>query len=379
MGRYPISPAPAHRNSKPASYRQPPTWKRLTRLRTLMDEKRVRAILISSLPNVQYLTGFSGSAGALLVTASSSTFFTDTRYEIQAHEEVTGSRVEIVKGDGLTAAARRSGPNRPGRVGFEAGTVSFQAHKRLCELALRSKLVPTMGLVEGLRVEKDEGEIALIRKAVELGSRALEETLPLLRPGMTELEVAAEIEYRMRRYGGERPAFETIVATGPRAALPHARATSRRLRPKEFILMDLGVILSGYAGDMTRTVFLGKAPVKAARIYRAVKEAVEEAEQEVAAGKTCQAVDAASRRVLRRYGYERYFTHGLGHGLGREVHELPRIARGQATPLPEGATITIEPGVYLEGYGGVRIEDVVVVRKGGAELLTPTSKELMEL
>jgi len=189
----------------------------------------------------------------------------------------------------------------------------------------------------------------------------------------------ALIEYRMRRYGGERPSFETIVATGPRAALPHARATSRRLRPKEFILMDLGVILSGYASDMTRTVFLGKAPAKAARVYRAVKEAVEEAEQQVASGRTAGSVDQAARRVLRRYGYERYFTHSLGHGLGREVHELPRVGRGQATPLPEGATITIEPGVYLEGYGGVRIEDVVVVRKGGAELLTPTSKELMEL
>jgi Xaa-Pro aminopeptidase len=143
--------------------------------------------------------------------------------------------------------------------------------------------------------------------------------------------------------------------------------------------LDLGVILSGYASDMTRTVFLGKAPAKAARIYRAVREAVEEAEEHVAAGRTAESVDGVARRVLRRYGYERYFTHGLGHGLGMEVHELPRIGRGQKTPLPEAATITIEPGVYLEGYGGVRIEDVVVVRKNGAEVLTPTSKELMEL
>jgi Xaa-Pro aminopeptidase len=240
-------------------------------------------------------------------------------------------------------------------------------------------LVPTRGVVEELRVEKDAGEIELIRKAVELGSRALEETLPLLRTGMTELEVAAEIEYRMRRYGGERPSFETIVATGPRAALPHARAGTRRIRPKEFILLDLGVILNGYASDMTRTVFLGKAPPKAARMYRAVLEAVLEAEQAVAAGRPCGAVDKAARRVLRRYGYERYFTHSTGHGLGREVHEPPRIGRGQTTPLPEGAAITVEPGVYLEGYGGVRIEDVVIVRKGSGEVLTPTSKELMEL
>ncbi|MBI3934925.1 MAG: aminopeptidase P family protein [Acidobacteria bacterium] len=344
-----------------------------------MEETKTGSLLISSLPNVQYLTGFSGSAGALLVTRSSSLFFTDTRYDIQAREEVRGSHVEIVKGDSLTAAAKRAGRGRPSRVGFEAGTVCFQDHKRLRELAPRTKWVPTMGQVEALRVEKDPGEIQLIRKAVELGSRAFEETLALLRPGMTEIEIAAEIEYRMRRYGGERPSFETIVASGPRTALPHARASHRRIRPKEFILMDLGVILCGYASDMTRTVFLGKAPAKAARMYRAVLEAVEAAEQTVAAGRPSEAVDEAARKVLRRYGYERYFTHSLGHGLGREVHELPRIGRGQTTPLPEGATITIEPGVYIEGYGGVRIEDVVVVRPGGAEVLTPTSKELMEL
>ncbi|MBI4480402.1 MAG: aminopeptidase P family protein [Acidobacteria bacterium] len=356
-----------------------PAGKRLARLRARMAAAKIDSILISSLPNVQYLTGFSGSAGALRVSGAGAVFFTDSRYDIQAREEVTGAAVEIVKGDALTAAAKRAGRGKPGRVGFEAGMVSFQAHQRLRELAPRAKWVPTVGLVEALRIEKDEGEIALIRKAVELGSRAFEETLALLRPGMTELEVAAEIEYRFRKYGGERPAFETIVASGPRAALPHARASTRRIRPKEFILMDLGVILGGYASDMTRTVFLGKAPAKAARVYRAVREAVEAAEQVVEAGRAAKAVDASARRVLRRYGYERYFTHSLGHGLGMEVHELPRVSKGQTAPLPEGATITIEPGVYLEDYGGVRIEDVVVVRQGGAELLTPTSKELMEL
>ena len=378
LGRCPISPAPASGIAKPAS-RQSAHIKRLARLRARMDEENIGALLVIALPNVQYLTGFSGSAGALLVTASQSTFFTDTRYDLQVREEVRDSRVVIAKEYAGVAAAKQAARLRGRRVGIEADTLPFAAYQRMKELLPKKRLVPTQGFVEVLRMEKDEGEIALIRKAVELGSRALEETLTLLRPGMTELEIAAEIEYRMRRYGGERPSFETIVATGPRAALPHARATTRRIRPKEFILLDLGVILSGYASDMTRTVFLGKAPAKAARMYRAVKEAVEEAEQQVAAGRTAESVDKAARRVLRRYGYERYFTHGLGHGLGMEVHELPRIGRGQAAPLPEGATITIEPGVYLEGYGGVRIEDVVVVRKTGAEVLTPTSKELMEL
>jgi Xaa-Pro aminopeptidase len=308
-----------------------------------------------------------------------SLLFTDSRYDLQAHEEVLDSRVQIVKGDAWTAGAKWAARSRLRHLGYEGGTVTWQAYQRLKELLPKAKLIATTGVVEALRVEKDEGEIEQIRKAVELGSRALEETLLLLRPGMTELEVAAEIEYRMRRYGGERPSFETIVATGPRAALPHARAGTRKLRPNEFILLDLGVILCGYASDMTRTVFLGKAPRKAARIYKAVLEAQLEAEQAVQAGRQCAAVDQAARRVLKRYGYARYFTHSTGHGLGREVHELPRIARGQRSPLPEGAVITVEPGVYIPGFGGVRIEDVVVVRKGRGEVLTPTSKELTEL
>jgi len=367
------------RDAEPGRNGQSPAAKRLARLRARMEKEKIGSILITTLSNVQYLTGFTGSAGSLLVTAGGSIFFTDSRYDIQAREEVSGSHVEIVKSDSMTAAAKRAGRGRGGRVGFESGTVSFQGHKRLRELAPRARLVPTVGVVEELRVEKDADEIEKIRKAVALGSRALEETLPLLRPGMTELEVAAEIEYRMRRYGGEGPSFETIVATGPRAALPHARATTRRIRPNEFILLDLGVILGGYVSDMTRTVFLGKAPARAVRIYRAVKEAVEEAEQAVQAGRSGEDLDKAARKVLRRYGYEQYFTHSLGHGVGREVHELPRVSRGQKAPLPEGAAITIEPGVYLEGYGGVRIEDIVIVRKGSGDVLTPTSKELMEL
>ena len=344
-----------------------------------MEREKLGTLLVTSLPNVQYLTGFSGSAGAVLVSERGAVFFSDSRYDIQAHQEVQGAQVKIVKGDAVAAAAKFAASKRTTRLGFEGGTVSFQGHRRLKELLAGARLVPTQGWVEDLRMQKDEAEIDKIRKAVELGSRACEETLKLLRPGMTELEVAAEIEYRMRRYGGERPSFETIVATGPRAALPHARATDRRLRPNEFILLDLGVILGGYASDMTRTVFLGKAPAKAARVYRAVKEALEAGEEAVAAGEPCEAVDAAPRRVLKRYGYERYFTHSTGHGLGMEVHELPRVSRGQKTPLVERAVITVEPGVYLEGYGGVRIEDVVVVRKGGGEVLTPTSKELIEL
>ena len=352
---------------------------RLTKLRARLEEEHLEALLVTSLPNVHYLTGFSGSAGVLLATMRDAVLFTDPRYDLQAHGQVKDARVVIVNADALTAAAKRANRSRSPKVGFEAAVVSFQTHKRLKELLSGKRLVPTAGWIETLRIVKDEGEIEQIRRAVALSSRAFSETVPLLRPGILEMEVAAEIEYRMRRYGAEQPSFETIVAFGPRTALPHARAGARALKPGECILMDLGAILNGYVSDMTRTVFLGRPSRKASRMYQAVLEAQIEAEETVRAGVECAAVDQAARRVLERYGYEQYFTHSTGHGVGREIHELPRIGKKQRTVLPECAVITVEPGVYLPGFGGVRIEDVVVVRKEGPEILTQTPKELTVL
>ena len=360
---------------------------RLAKLQEHLAGKKLEAMLVSFLPNVHYLTGFSGSAGLLLVTPGTSILFTDSRYDLQAHEEVKGSRVAIVKGDLLASAAKcvpkgrgaKSGAKSGVRIGFESQVVSFQAHQKLRNLLPGKRLVATAGLVELLRMEKEEGEIDLIRKAAEVASQALLETLPLLRPGISEQEVAAEIEYRMRLYGAERPSFETIVAFGDHSALPHARPGRRRLRPKECILMDFGAIISGYASDMTRTVFLGEPSGRTSRMYRAVLEALEEAEDVVRVGVEGARVDAVARRVLQRYGYGRYFTHSTGHGVGREVHELPRLAPKQDQLLPERAVVTVEPGVYIPGYGGVRIEDMLVVRKNGAEVLTLTPKKLLVL
>ena len=352
---------------------------RLAKLRQRLAEERLEALLVTSLPNVHYLTGFSGSAGVLLVTSGDSILFTDPRYDLQAHEQVRESRVVITPRDALATAAKRWNRSRVRRLGIESGAVSFETHQRLRQLLPKKRLVPTAGWVETLRIEKDEAEIEQIRRAVEVASRAFSETLPLVRPGIREIEVAAEIEYRMRRYGAEKPSFETIVAFGERTALPHARAGARALQPGECVLMDLGAMLDGYASDMTRTVFLGNPSRKAARMYRAVWEAQKEAEETVRAGVECAAVDRAARRVLDRYGYGQYFTHSTGHGVGREIHELPRIAKKQRARLPERAVITVEPGIYLPGFGGVRIEDIVVVRKTGAEILTQTPKELTVL
>jgi Xaa-Pro aminopeptidase len=356
--------------------------RRLAQLRERMNKKHVDALLVSFLPNVQYLTGFSGTEqgdGVMLVTQGGSVLFTDSRYDIQAHEEVRASRVEIIKGGAFANAAKWSRRSRASRLGFESDAVSYAGHRRLRELLPGARLVPVSGMVEALRMEKDEAEIEQIRKAVDAGSRAFTDALGMLRVGVTEFAMAAEIEYRMRLCGAEKPSFETIVAYGERAALPHARPSERKLRAGEFALMDLGAILGGYAGDMTRTVFLGNAPRKAREVYSAVLEAQLAAEEAVHVGVECSAVDAAARRVLDRRGFGKYFTHSTGHGVGREIHELPRIAPKQSMRLPEGAVITVEPGVYIPGFGGVRIEDVVVVRKHGPEVLTATPKELTVL
>ncbi len=352
-----------------------------------MQVARLDSLLVSALPNVQYLTGFTGSSGSLLLTPALASFFTDSRYDLQSHSEVKCAQVIIGKGDAVMAAARWGSAKQLGRVGYDSGALSVDQFGKLREVfagagsasKAKTRLVSAAGHVEALRMVKDADEIELIRKAVHLGSRCFEETLLLLKNGVTETELAAEIEYRMRLYGGEKTAFETIIAFGDRTALPHARPTSRRLKPNEFVLFDLGVILSGYCSDMTRTVFWGKAPAKAKAMYKAVLESQLASENSVRAGIDCGTVDRAARRVLEKRGFGRYFTHSTGHGLGIEVHENPRVAAKQSAVLEEGMAITIEPGAYIPGVGGVRIEDVVIVRKNHGEVLTQTAKSLLEL
>lgn len=349
---------------------------RLAALRSRLPEVKVDCLLVGCMPNIFYLTGFTGSAGLLLVDEKAATLYTDGRYTLQAAEEVRGARVVVPRGPVTRAALRRA--RRYRRVGFEA-SAGYRFFRLLAEEAAPARPRAVESLVEQLRLVKDQEEIARIRQSVEMNSRVFEETLPLLREGMAEQEVAAELEYRMRRYGAEQPAFPTIAASGPRSALPHARTGARKLGKKEFLVLDHGAILAHYASDMTRTVYLGSADRRARALYWVVKEAQERAIRAVRAGVSCSQVDRAAREHITRCGYARHFTHSTGHGLGIEVHEIPRVAAREKLRLPAGAVITIEPGVYLPGYGGVRIEDVVVVREGGAEVLTPTSKALREI
>jgi Xaa-Pro aminopeptidase len=228
-------------------------------------------------------------------------------------------------------------------------------------------------------MRKDDGELAQMRKAAILAGEIMDCAIGLLKPGVSEREVGAEIEYQMRKRGAEGPSFETIAAFGDRAALPHARPTGKRLRKNELVVLDLGVILGHYCSDITRTVFAGRAPKRIRTWYKAVLEAQEAAISTVKEGVACGDVDAAARNVLAGYGLDRLFVHSTGHGLGLEVHEDPRVAKGQARRLEPGNVITIEPGVYAEGVGGVRIEDDVAVHAGRTEVLTRAPRDLIEL
>lgn len=350
------------------------------RLEAALAASRVDAFLLIHPPNLRYLCGFTGSSGVLALAGGKRVLFTDGRYSTQAREEAQGARVVIARGGLLEEAAAWLGRQRVRRLGVEAQHMTLAARSALVRLlTAKTRLRPLADLVERQRMIKEPGEIALIRSAVRLGSSLFNRALKVLRPGVTEAEVAAEIEYGARRGGAQGMSFETIVAAGRRSAMPHGIASLQPIPNKGFVVLDFGVILGGYCSDMTRTVHLGRASSQAREMYQVVREAQEQAISAVRAGVKAGEVDYAARRVLQEAGLGRYFTHSTGHGLGLEIHEPPRLGKGQTEILEAGMVVTIEPGVYVAGRGGVRIEDVVVVTPKGCEVLTPTSKELMEL
>jgi Xaa-Pro aminopeptidase len=344
------------------------------------ESLRLDALLITHLPNIRYLCGFTGSAGVFLLRCGHPVLFTDSRYTTQARAEAAGARVVITRGSPLAAAAQFAQKNNIGSIGIESERMTVSARAWL-RRALGSKVrLRDLGpLVEKYRIIKEAGEIELIREAVNLGARLLDTALAAIHPGAAEAEVAAELEYAARRAGAEGMSFETIVVAGPRSAMPHGRASAAAIPRRGFVVLDFGVILHGYCSDMTRTVHVGKISRAERSMYQAVREAQQAAVTAVRAGIACGQVDRAARNTLRRAGFGRYFTHSTGHGVGLEIHEPPRIGRGQTEPLRAGMVVTVEPGVYVPGEGGVRIEDMVVVTDGGCDVLTPAPKELIEL
>jgi Xaa-Pro aminopeptidase len=341
-----------------------------------LAEHKLDGLLVSWGPNLRYLSGFTGSNALLLVTPGKSILFTDPRYTIQAGQEST-CQVRIAKGPlviDVVAAIAKSGLKR---VGYEPALTTCDAYQSLeAKLPMKATLVAVKGWIEELRTVKSPTEIERIRRSVETNSKAFEQAVARVRPGMKEQDLAADLEYRMRRLGAEKPSFETIVAGGVRSALPHAQPTAARFRAGELIVVDMGALQEGYCSDMTRMLYLGAPTAKVKRTYKAVLEAQLAGIDAVRAGVRTAAVDAATRNVLKGYGLDGAFIHSTGHGLGLEIHEPPRLGKRDKGRLKAGMAITIEPGVYIEGFGGIRIEDTVLVTEKGCEILTPTGKEL---
>jgi Xaa-Pro aminopeptidase len=360
---------------------------RLKRLQDVFDRNHLDALLITHLPNIRYLCGFTGTSGVLAILESSVVFFTDGRYNEQARAEIRGARVVIDRRPPLSAAAgwlvenrNKIGGKKPRSLGIESEHLTVAARSQLASILRPDfRLRETRGLVERARMVKDADEIALLRAAAVFGASLFDRALEVIRHGVTENAVAAEMEYAARRAGAEQMSFPTIIAAGKRSALPHGRASAAAIPSRGFVVCDFGVILTGYCSDRTRTVHVGRPTGEARSMYEAVREAQAAALEMVKPGASVGDVDRAARNILKQRGLARHFTHSTGHGVGLEIHEPPRIASGQTEVLCPGMVITIEPGVYVAGTGGVRIEDVVVVTERGCEVLAPTSKELITI
>jgi Xaa-Pro aminopeptidase len=340
-----------------------------------LPELKIDALLVSSPANVRYLTGYAGSNGILLVTKGESHFFTDPRYAIEAAQKIT-CKVHVEKKPLLTGAIAVVKRKRLKKIGFESSWLRYEQYAKLNE---ELDLYPIGGVIEEQRMVKSPAELDLIRRSVATNSEAYAKTIRRVHAGAREMDIAAELDYQMRALGAEKAAFDTIVAAGARSALPHAHPTAHRLGENELLLIDMGASQDGYASDMTRVAHTGTPPKRILRLYKAVSEAQLAALSAIKDGVTTGQVDAAARDVLKRYELDRAFVHSTGHGLGLEIHEPPRIARKDKTKLQAGMAITIEPGAYIDGLGGIRIEDTVLVTEHGCEILTPTPKDLIEL
>ncbi|SDF05132.1 M24 family metallopeptidase [Terriglobus roseus] len=383
--------------------RQGNTWHRILlkmmhrgRIRHLAQELRRRSIpslLVTNLPDVRYLTGFTGSNAALVVVAEprvSARLFTDGRYTVQAKREVQGATVRIAPKSALAEACDWA-EQHAARCGFDRSQTTVAALASMKKsLGKRSFFVPADGLIAALRMVKDAIEVDYMRRAASLTCSLYEGLLGWIEPGMRERDIAAELEHRARLSGAEAMSFETIVASGERSSQPHARATQAHISAGNLVTLDFGIVLDGYCSDMTRTFAVGygekpvppKAKVRWAEqreVFGAVLAAQQAGVNAVRAGATCGEVDRAARSVLEAAGYGKYFTHSTGHGVGLEIHEVPRVGKDSKDVLKAGTVITIEPGVYLPGRFGVRIEDSVLVTEDGAEVLTPAHKGWMEL
>ena len=345
----------------------------------LLPSHKVEALLVSSPANIRYLTGYAGSNALMLIARAEEHFFTDPRYGAEASANIT-CKVQVCRGELIASAGGIIKRKKFRKLGFEPAWFRMDQYTAL-EKALGSgvKLEALTSVVEDLRAVKSPEEIAKIRRSVRVNSEAFSRTMNRVRPGVREHEIAAELDFQMRILGAEKTAFDTIVAAGPRSALPHAHPTRHPIGDKELVLIDMGAVVDGYASDMTRVAHIGTPSRRIRDLYKAVSEAQLAAIDAVRSGVAVSKVDAAARQVLKRFNLEKEFVHSTGHGLGLEIHEAPKIGKKQKTKLQAGMAITIEPGAYINGFAGIRIEDTVLVTESGCQVITQTPKRMFIL
>lgn len=348
---------------------------RIDHLRKLAAARGVDSFLISRPENRYYLTGFSGTSGTVLLTESDIYLITDFRYDEQARAQSPHCKVVMAPGTLLDSLEQLAGEIGLRRLGCEGDYMTYQQFNALKEKLKECEVVPLAGYVEELRAVKDDLEIKCISEAARLSDKAFEHILPFVRVGVTERELALEIEFYMRREGAEGLAFQLIVASGHRAAMPHGTASEKRLAAGDLVIMDYGPVLAGYCSDITRTVAVGHADQKMEEIYSTVLEAQLAGIKSVREGAAASEVDRAAREIIEGSGYAENFGHSTGHGLGLQIHEDPRLSSKDDTVLKKGMVVTVEPGIYLPGWGGVRIEDTVVVEENGCRVLTSPPKD----
>lgn len=349
---------------------------RRSRLEPLFEELNLDAVLVTDLKNIRYLCGFSGSEGALLISSSAAWFLCDSRYTEQAASEVQGAEVRecVLRLEALQALAFENGLKR---IGFEAAHTSVRAFRKISAALNEVELVELGPVFDDIRTCKDSLEIDLLAAVAKLASQSLTAILPLIQPGVRESEIALELEFEMRRRGADGRAFDFIVASGVRGAMPHGRASDKVIQSGELVTIDFGALKDAYHSDETVTVACGEPGARAREIHAIVREAHDLAIQRVRPGIFCKDLDAVARDHIREHGYGDYFGHGLGHGVGLEIHEQPTLSPRSEAVLEEGMVVTIEPGIYIPGFGGVRIEDTLVVTAEGYRVLTSADKQLL--
>ena len=349
---------------------------RLAAVHAIMAGRGVEALLFLDLKNIRYLTGFSGSDAALLVSEDQTVLLVDGRYTTQARKQTRRIRVFEYREKAM-GIVQIASDLRVKTLGFEAAAITYDFYanllKKLKNIKLRAITEDHLG---GLRSIKSRGEIAFIKRAVQISTRALEASLPLIKPGVRETDIALELDYRIRQEGAEALSFETIVASGENGSLPHAKPGFRKLKKGDLVVIDFGAVYGGYHSDETCTFGIGRLNRSQKEAYEAVKEAHDRAMDAIRAGAACREIDGIARRCLEKRGYGKYFSHGTGHGIGLDVHETPRLSIASNGDLRDGMVVTVEPGIYIPGRWGIRLEDSVLVKKGGHEVLTRFPKDL---